>query len=203
MKKSDVLNIPNLLSLLRILMIPAFVILFFRGDTHLYWAAGVLIASGLTDMLDGVIARRFHMITPLGQMLDPFADKLTQGTIGVCMMISYIHQPEIVALFVCFFLKEFAMGLGGLILLLKKKRPVPAQWYGKVATFAFYISILIVVFSKAIFEYDKLWVIWVFVGLTAILMVYAFIRYAGIFIQIMKGTYVYDTAVPQGGAVDG
>ena len=95
------------------------------------------------------------------------------------------------------------MGLGVLILLLKKKRPVPAQWYGKVATFAFYISILIVVFSKAIFEYDKLWFIWVFVGLTAILMVYAFIRYAGIFIQIMKGTYVYDTAVPQGGAVDG
>ncbi|MGI6261816.1 MAG: CDP-alcohol phosphatidyltransferase family protein [Acutalibacteraceae bacterium] len=203
MKKSDILNIPNLLSLLRILMIPAFVILFFRGGNNLYWAAGVLIASGLTDMLDGVIARHFHMITPLGQMLDPFADKLTQGTIGVCMMISYIHQPEIVALFVCFFLKEFAMGLGGLILLLKKKRPVPAQWYGKVATFAFYISIIIVVFSKAIFEYDKLWIIWVFVGLTAVLMVYAFVRYAGIFIQIMKGTYVYDAAVPQGDATDG
>lgn len=203
MKKSDILNIPNLLSLLRILMIPAFVILFFRGGNNLYWAAGVLIASGLTDMLDGVIARHFRMITPLGQMLDPFADKLTQGTIGVCMMISYIHQPEIVALFVCFFLKEFAMGLGGLILLLKKKRPVPAQWYGKVATFAFYISIIIVVFSKAIFEYDKLWIIWVFVGLTAVLMVYAFVRYAGIFIQIMKGTYVYDAAVPQGDATDG
>ena len=203
MKKSDILNIPNLLSLLRILMIPAFVILFFRGGNNLYWAAGVLIASGLTDMLDGVIARHFHMITPLGQMLDPFADKLTQGTISVCMMISYIHQPEIVALFVCFFLKEFAMGLGGLILLLKKKRPVPAQWYGKVATFAFYISIIIVVFSKAIFEYDKLWIIWVFVGLTAVLMVYAFVRYAGIFIQIMKGTYVYDAAVPQGDATDG
>ena len=203
MKKSDILNIPNLLSLLRILMIPAFVILFFRGGNNLYWAAGVLIASGLTDMLDGVIARHFRMITPLGQMLDPFADKLTQGTIGVCMMISYIHQPEIVALCVCFFLKEFAMGLGGLILLLKKKRPVPAQWYGKVATFAFYISIIIVVFSKAIFEYDKLWIIWVFVGLTAVLMVYAFVRYAGIFIQIMKGTYVYDAAVPQGDATDG
>ena len=66
MKKSDILNIPNLLSLLRILMIPAFVILFFRGGNNLYWAAGVLIASGLTDMLDGVIARHFHMITPLG-----------------------------------------------------------------------------------------------------------------------------------------
>ncbi len=95
------------------------------------------------------------------------------------------------------------MGLGGLILLLKKKRPVPAQWYGKVATFAFYISIIIVVFSKAIFEYDKLWIIWVFVGLTAVLMVYAFVRYAGIFIQIMKGTYVYGAAVPQGDATDG
>ncbi|MDD6175540.1 MAG: CDP-alcohol phosphatidyltransferase family protein [Firmicutes bacterium] len=202
MKKSDVLNIPNLLSLLRILMIPAFVILFFKGGHYLYWAAGVLIASGLTDMLDGVIARHFHMITPLGQMLDPVADKLTQGTIGVCMMIAYIKQPAIVALFVCFFLKEFAMGLGGLILLLKKKRPVPAQWYGKAATFAFYISIIIVVFSKAIFEYDKLWIVWVFVGLTAVLMLYAFVRYAGIFVQIMKGTYVYNTAAAQGNTAD-
>ena len=62
MKKSDVINIPNFLSLLRILMIPAFVVLFFRGGKDLYWAAGVLMASGLTDMLDGVIARHFNMI---------------------------------------------------------------------------------------------------------------------------------------------
>lgn len=196
MKKSDVLNIPNLLSLLRILMIPVFVTLFFRGGDYLYWAAGVLIASGLTDMLDGVIARHFHMITPLGQILDPVADKLTQGTIGVCMMIAYIRQPEIVALFVCFFLKEFAMGLGGVILLLKKKRPAPAQWYGKVATFSFYISIIIVVVTKAIFEYDKLWIVWVCVGLTAVMMIYAFVRYAGIFLRILRGTYVPDAAAP-------
>ncbi len=177
-------------------MIPLFVVLFFQGGNSLYWAAGVLIASGLTDMLDGIIARHFNMITPLGQMLDPFADKLTQGTVGVCMMIAYVEQPAIVALFVCFFLKEFAMGLGGLILLLKKKRPIPAQWYGKVATCAFYISIIIVVFSKAIFEYDKLWVIWAFVGVTGLLMGNAFVRYTKVFVQIMKGTYIYDTAVP-------
>lgn len=197
MKKTDIVNIPNLLSLLRILMIPAFVMLFFRGGDDLYAAAGVLIASGLTDMLDGVIARRFHMITPLGQMLDPLADKLTQATVGVCMMINYIHQVEIVALFICFFLKEIAMGLGGLILLLKKKRPIPAQWYGKVATFAFYISVIVLVLAKAIFEYDKLWIVWLFVGITALLMINAFVRYVGVFMRIMQGTYVYEDAAPQ------
>ena len=192
MRKSDILNIPNLLSVLRVLMIPAFVVLFFSGGSNLYWASVVLIASGLTDMLDGVIARNFNMITPLGQMLDPFADKLTQATVGVCMMIAYIDQPAIVALFICFFLKELAKGIGGLILLLKKKRPIPAQWYGKVATTAFYISIILVVFSKAFFEVDQLWLIWTLVGVTGLLMLNEFVRYAKVFVQIMKGTYGYD-----------
>ena len=191
MKKVDILNIPNLLSLLRIAMIPAFVVLFFRGGHYLYGAVGVLVASGLTDMLDGVIARRCNLITPLGQVLDPIADKLTQGAIGVCMMISYSEYPYIVALFVVFFLKELMMGLGGLILFLKKKRPIPAQWYGKIATVGFYISITFVVLFKAIFEYDKMWIVWIFVGITAVLMINAFVRYAVVFYQICKGTYRY------------
>ena len=81
--KNEVFTIPNILSMLRILLIFAVVVLFFL---KYYLISGiVLIVSGVTDVLDGFIARKFNMISPLGKALDPFADKLTQFAVLICL----------------------------------------------------------------------------------------------------------------------
>ena len=78
--KKEILSIPNILSLFRLLLIPVYTVLFLRAERPVdyWWAAGILAVSTLTDMVDGKIARRFHMVTNLGKILDPVADKATQ-----------------------------------------------------------------------------------------------------------------------------
>ena len=85
--KKEILSIPNILSLFRLLLIPVYTVLFLRAERPVdyWWAAGILAVSTLTDMVDGKIARRFHMVTNLGKILDPVADKATQCTLLVCL----------------------------------------------------------------------------------------------------------------------
>ena len=83
--KKEIFSIPNILSLFRLLLIPVYTVLFLRAErpADYWWAAGILAVSTLTDMIDGKIARRFHMVTNLGKILDPVADKATQCTLLV------------------------------------------------------------------------------------------------------------------------
>ena len=113
-------NIPNALSILRILLTPLFAALYLRGQTGA--AVAVLLLCALTDVLDGYIARRFDMVTELGKALDPVADKLTQASVIGCLMVRF---PELVVLFVIYVLKEVAMLSGGLIMLKGRKKQVP------------------------------------------------------------------------------
>ena len=80
-------TIPNLLSFLRIVMVPIMSVLFLKGETG--WAVFVLFLSGLSDFLDGKIARRFNQISELGKVLDPIADKLTQIMIAVVLFLFF------------------------------------------------------------------------------------------------------------------
>ena len=99
-----ILTVPNAMSALRILLVPFFAALYLRG--HVAWAVALLVLSGITDMLDGLIARRFNQITDLGKMLDPFADKLTQGVVALCIAIRFSSIRPLLALFI---LKELLM----------------------------------------------------------------------------------------------
>ena len=81
----NVWTIPNLLSFFRILLIPAFAVLFSKGQ--LVWAVVMLALSGLSDFFDGKIARRFNQVSELGKILDPIADKLTQATIAIMLFM--------------------------------------------------------------------------------------------------------------------
>ncbi len=141
--KSQV-NVPNTLSLIRLLLLPAFVALYITaGDnTAQYrWAASVLLLSGLTDIADGVIARRFGLITPLGKLLDPLADKLTQATICVCLTI---RHPKLFFILILFILKELTMLVAGAFLYKKaQNRPLPSsKWFGKLNTVVFHAVML-------------------------------------------------------------
>lgn len=175
-------NIPNTLSILRILLIIPFVVYYERDQ--ILKAAVVLILSGLTDMLDGMIARRCHQITELGQMLDPLSDKLTQGAVAICLAVK---QPILIPFLAVFVIKEALMVSAGIFLIgKKKKRPGGSQWFGKTATVLFYISFGIIVFLKGIGvgEDQELNVSITLLSITAAFMIYAFVRYAKIYFDI-------------------
>lgn len=134
--KKDALSIPNILSYVRIVLIPAFVYLYLWRRA--YVAAAVVVAiSGLTDMLDGFIARTCDMITELGKILDPVADKLTQAALIVCLLSHYELMWTLVGVFV---VKEGVMAIAGL-LSVREGRPrlKGAMWFGKVSTIVQFI----------------------------------------------------------------
>ena len=143
LNKKDVLTIPNLLSLVRFLLIPLIIWLYIGEDNN-YAALGVIIVSALTDVVDGSVARRFNMVSNLGKIIDPFADKLTLGTIIICLVSKY---SLMLALVVLFAVKEVLMGVMGLIVLKKKESINSARWFGKVNTATLYIvtSLLILI----------------------------------------------------------
>ena len=179
-------TIPNLLSVLRILAIGPFAY-FFLND-QLLWAVAMLAFSGLSDLFDGLIARKFNQVTELGKMLDPVADKLTQATIAVCLAVKH---PILIPILLVFVFKELGMLVGGCILLKKKKRPCAAKWYGKVATFSFYISAVVIVVMEGVFHlYTTTTVVisYVLLGITAVFMIYAMVRYFQIFLQLLHST---------------
>ena len=103
-QKSQVWTIPNIMSLFRLILIPFIIVYYFTGH---YTVAIVLIAiSALSDVLDGPIARHFNMISDLGKILDPLADKLTEGALLVCLAFRY---KLMIVLFLVMALKEFFM----------------------------------------------------------------------------------------------
>lgn len=175
------INIPNALSLLRLLVIAPCVV-FFLNDQY-FSAAVMLVVSGLSDMLDGMVARRFNQFTPLGAMLDPVADKLTLGAVVICMGIKF---PVVIPVVVLLIVKELAMLVAGGVLLKMHKRPPAAKWYGKVATAVFYVSVTVIVALKAVWEIDNNVVTITLLSLTAAFMVFAFVKYFMVFLSIMK-----------------
>lgn len=138
-------HIPNILSALRIVLIPVFVVLIVQD--RMLAAAAVLLASGLTDLLDGLLARSFGWVSDLGKVLDPAADKLTQITVCVVMIIE-LHRYWPV--FVILLAKDAVMLLLGGGLYKKGVRLEGAKWFGKVATFAFYGVMVVLLFFPAI-----------------------------------------------------
>ena len=134
------MNLPNLLSTLRLTMVPVFCVLFFSGLPHAHRLAGIVfLLASLTDMLDGYLARKLNQITKLGRVLDPLADKLMTAAALVCLLIAEMIPMGIVVIFVT---KEVLMGLGGLILY-KRISDMPASnIVGKTATTIFFVSIV-------------------------------------------------------------
>lgn len=174
------INIPNALSILRIILIVPFVILFVHDQV--YQAAVVLVISGLSDMFDGMIARKFNQFTELGQMLDPLSDKLTQGAVAVCLAL---EQPVLVPLLAIFIVKEVLMLSAGFVLIKRGKKPGGAKWYGKVATTMFYVSFTVIVALKGIWNIEIMPLTVTLLSVTAALMIYAFVQYAKVFFMVL------------------
>ena len=178
------INVPNALSLLRILLIAPFV--YYYIQRQIVPAIVCLLLSGLSDMLDGKIARRFNQFTEVGQMLDPVADKLTQGTVAICLAVDHPILLPVLAIFV---VKELTMLIGGTYLVFKaKKRPSGAMWYGKVGTILFYFSFGLIVAPKGIWHIEILPLSIALLTITAIFMLYALYRYFRIFLTLLHSS---------------
>ena len=142
--KKEILTIPNLLSLLRLVMIPIYVTIYLNATEiwHYYIAAAILAVSCLTDMADGIIARRFNMISKLGKLLDPIADKATQFALILCLASKYWMMYLLIVLFV---IKEgfqlVAVGLN----LRKGKMLDGALMSGKVCTTVMFTTMILMV----------------------------------------------------------
>lgn len=142
--KNEILTIPNILSLFRLLLIPVYVIIYLNAKviTDYYLAAGILAVSCLTDLIDGKIARHFNMISTLGKILDPLADKATQFTLIICLASKYPILWYLVMLFV---VKEGFQLIAGGINLRKGKMLKGALLSGKICTTVLFISLILMV----------------------------------------------------------
>jgi len=141
MKLKDYFNIPNCLSYLRIMLLPVFMVLYLNAKTTKDYriAFAVIIFSLLTDVFDGMIARKLNMVTDFGKALDPIADKLTQFVLALTLIVKY---RLLLVFAIIFAVKEFCLGLVNLYIINTGRGVNSAKWWGKIATTI--IDILIV-----------------------------------------------------------
>lgn len=144
MNKKEICTLPNLLSILRIFLIPVYVYIYLRAESiwDYRFAGGLLMLSSLTDMLDGIIARKFNMISALGKILDPIADKATQGIIMICLSIRYGNMRILLFFFL---IKEGFMAVMGIINYKKGKMLNGAKMSGKVCTTVLFVSMILLI----------------------------------------------------------
>lgn len=142
--KKEIITIPNLLSLFRLVLIPIYVSIYLnaKNSADYYVAAGILAVSCLTDLIDGKIARHFNMISSLGKILDPLADKATQFTLIICLAVKYNILWYLVILFI---VKESFQLIAGGVNLRKGKMLKGALFSGKICTTILFVSLILMV----------------------------------------------------------
>lgn len=142
--KKEILTIPNLLSLFRLLLIPVYIVIYLNAQeaSHYYLAAAILAISCMTDLIDGKIARHFHMISTVGKILDPLADKATQFSLILCLGVRY---PHLLYLGILFVVKESFQLIAGGCALKKGMMLQGALFSGKICTTVLFVSLILLV----------------------------------------------------------
>lgn len=174
-------SIPNLMGYFRIVLVVVYMILFYRSMSGApYWPViATVVVSGLTDFFDGKIARRFHMITEWGKMLDPIADKITIGAIILSLAFKYKIVTVMVVLYI---IKEGFMAVAGLMSIKKGHKIDGAMWYGKVCTFGTYVILI----ALLLFPDMNIYVVNVLVAVNMAIMLFTFVNYIFYYINLFK-----------------
>ncbi|MFC4812004.1 CDP-alcohol phosphatidyltransferase family protein [Paenibacillus sp. GCM10023250] len=139
------MNVPNLLTLLRFALIPVYVAVFVSDVTnHMKWAFLVVVLAGLTDILDGYLARKYGQVTTVGSMLDPLADKVMMIVVILSLLLTgHIPWSAGAAIFV----RDAGMIAGSAYFHFRGKKTVPANWMGKLTTVLYYAAIFFIFFE--------------------------------------------------------
>ena len=140
--RKEIFSIPNIMGYCRILLIPVFCYLYITAETmtDFFWASAVVLISSISDLFDGMIARKFNMVTELGKIIDPVADKLTHAALAVCLATRYPLMWALIALMV---IKEGYMAFMGLKFLKKDKMLDGAMWFGKICTASLFTGLFV------------------------------------------------------------
>ena len=140
--KENIWNVPNLLTMLRILLIPVYIVLY--TNNQFMWALAVFLIASFTDLLDGYIARKYNLITSFGKLMDPLADKIMVTSVLLSLTLSGVVPWAAVVIVIA---KEALMVLGGVVML-KKGIVVQSQLIGKIAQFIFILALVLSFFHK-------------------------------------------------------
>lgn len=183
--KQEIFTIPNLLSLFRLVLIPVYMVVYLNAQEpwQYYIAGGILAVSCVTDAVDGKIARHFNMISTVGKILDPLADKITQFTLTLCLSLKYPALQPVLLLFV---VKELFQLIAGVINFRKGKMLPGALMAGKVCTTVLFVSLIVLV----LFPGMPRGVIHAFAVVDAVFLAISFVSY--IFAYFGKNTKVQD-----------
>lgn len=176
------MNVPNILTVLRFALIPVFA--YYLSTRHYIAAVILFLAGGLTDILDGYIARKYSLVTSWGKIADPMADKLMQMTaLGILSIVLNIVPIELLFVILA---KEILMGIGALVLYKQNNYVVSANWYGKMATVVFYLAIVLLLFDEPFrrwqivgFAFNQ-----VFFTLAVVVALFAFFMYVKAYLKI-------------------
>ncbi|MBP5289497.1 MAG: CDP-alcohol phosphatidyltransferase family protein [Clostridia bacterium] len=178
-------NIPNIISVFRIVLVPLYVLLFFGvipWGEPLISSGIVFIVAGISDLADGYLARRNNWITDVGKLLDPLADKLLELAVTLCIAIRFGNAFILLAAITV--IKEGVMIVGAFIILRHGKFAVSSVWYGKAATFAWFLTVLIMSFIPSAVAWGQ----YLCIALIGF-MAFAFIMYVIHFKDVIAKTW--------------
>lgn len=179
-KAKDLIAVPNILSYFRIILALLFLYVYQQDIQQKSICLGsILIASGISDILDGYIARKYNMITELGKCLDPVADKLTQFILLICLLVKYPMAKITLSIFI---VKELIVTITGFKVISMQGKNEGAKWYGKLSTIIFYLStIILVLFSEWCSEAGD-----ILLGICSVAIIGAFIGYMKEYIEVFR-----------------
>ena len=176
--KKEILTVPNMLSLFRLILIPVYIVIYLNATepVHYFIAAGILAVSCLTDLIDGKIARHFNMMSKVGQILDPLADKLTQFSLAVCLAIEY----PVIWLMVCLiFVKEIFQLVAAIVFLRKGQMLKGALFTGKMCTTILFTSLILLVLIPP--AYLSATVVGIVTAVDILFLLIAFVDYVRVY----------------------
>ncbi|EGK10702.1 CDP-alcohol phosphatidyltransferase family protein [Kroppenstedtia eburnea] len=165
------MNLPNTVTLIRFTLIPIYLTIFFSDLPYrMQWAFGVLLLAGITDVIDGYLARRHSQVTQLGIMLDPLADKMMMLAVFLSLLISQrISIPAAVAIF----LRDLGMIVASAFFHFRGKLTVPANIMGKLTTVLYYVALFLLMFDHPIGT-EFLWGVIIFSFVTSLVYLIQF-----------------------------
>ena len=177
----EIFSIPNIMCYFRILLIPVFCVMYLNAETQReFLLAGlVVLISSLTDLFDGMVARKFNMITQLGKVLDPVADKLTHAALAVCLAVRYPLMWLLIALMV---MKEGYMAVMGAVFLKKGRMIDGAMWFGKVCTATLFVGLMVLF----LFPMLDITVVDTMIGVMMLVMLYTLIKYVCLYRRMWR-----------------
>lgn len=167
------MNIPNILTVMRFVLIPVFG--YYLLNEHFFVAVSLFLIGGITDILDGYIARKYKLITSFGKLADPLADKLMQITALVILTRQGLIPMAFLLIVIA---KELFMALGSISLYKVENVIVQANWYGKLATAVFFLVIVLVIILRRYNISNVEMLIDIATGFAVALTLFAFFMYS-------------------------